>query len=93
MTRRATATAAAVLWVAANCNLAFGEAPPTILTIDVANLIEYQADFYDPSKWAINPNVTPSSGGGADFGVTTILADIVAVNGRPAKACTLAELG
>jgi hypothetical protein len=65
--------------------LAFGEAPPTILTIDVANLIEYQADFYDPSKWAINPNVTPSSGGGADFGVTTILADIVAVNGQPAK--------
>jgi hypothetical protein len=67
------------------CNLALGQAPPpTILTIDVANYVEYQADIYDPSKYGTEPNVTTSAGTG-HLGVATILADIVAVNGQPAK--------
>jgi hypothetical protein len=76
--------AAAVLLAAGNCYLALGQAPPTILTIDVANLVEYQADIYEPSKWGSNPNVTPWAGA-REFDVVTILADIVAVNGKPAK--------
>ena len=84
MTRLATAVAAAVLLAAGNCYPALGQAPPTILTIDVANLVEYQADTYEPSKWGSNPNVTPWAGA-REFDVVTILADIVAVNGKPAK--------
>src|SRR5215831_3485099 len=84
MTRLATAMAAAVLFAAGNGGLALGQAPVTILTVDVANLVEYQADIYDPSKWGSNPNVTPWAGARA-FDVVTILADIVAVNGKPAK--------
>ena len=84
MTRLATAMAAAVLFAAGNGCLALGQAPVTILTIDVANLVEYQADIYDPSKWGSNPNVTPWAGA-REFDVVTILADIVAVNGKPAK--------
>jgi hypothetical protein len=84
MTRLATAVAAAVLLAAGNCCLALGQAPPAILTIDVANLVEYQADSYNPSNWGSNPNVTPWAGA-REFDVVTILADIVAVNGKPAK--------
>jgi hypothetical protein len=38
--------------------------PPTILTIDVANYTEYQADIYDASKYGTNPDKTPSAGAG-----------------------------
>src|SRR5215467_12670161 len=78
------AAVAAVLLAAGNGYPALGQAPPTILTIDVANLVEYQADIYDPSKWGSNPNITPSAGA-REFGVVTLLADIVAVNGKPAS--------
>jgi hypothetical protein len=76
--------AAAVLFAAGNGCLALGQAPVTILTVDVANLVEYQADIYDPSKWGSNPNVTPWAGA-REFDAVTILADIVAVNGKPAS--------
>ncbi len=60
------------------CNPALGQSPPAaIMTIDVANYVEYQADIYDASKYGTNPNQTPSTGPG-QFGVATIMADIVA---------------
>jgi hypothetical protein len=73
--------------------MAFGVAtaqqpPTTTLTIDIGNAVEYQEDIYDPVKFARNPNVTPSLGigtGVANFAVATLLGDIVAVNGQPAK--------
>jgi hypothetical protein len=38
------------------CNLALGQQPPpSILTIDVANVVEYQGDISDPTKFASNP--------------------------------------
>ncbi len=65
--------------------LALGQQPPAaILTIDVENVVEYQGDISDPSKFATNPNVTPSAGVGA-FSVNVVFGDIVAVNGQPAK--------
>jgi len=85
MSQTANLVAAAVLMIAANPNVAMGQAPPpSILTVDLANYVEYQADTYDPSKYAKNPAPTPSAGTGG-FGVATIIADIVAVNGQPAK--------
>lgn len=58
--------------------------PPTILTIDVENHVEYQNDTSDVSKYATIPNLTPSVGF-RDFSVATVLADIVAINGQPAR--------
>lgn len=73
----------------ASCHLALAQQPlTTTLTVDLSNQVEYQGDIYDPVKFARNVNLTPSLGIGAgilNFGVATILADIVAVNGQPAK--------
>ena len=69
----------------AACHLASAQQPPTTtLTIDLGNSVEYQGDFYDPSKYAKNPSTTTSAGPG-EFGVATLIGDIVAVNGQPAK--------
>jgi hypothetical protein len=81
---RQTATIAATIWAAASCNLVLGQAPSTILTVDLANYVEYQADTYDSSKYGKTTDKTSSAGAG-NLGVVTILADIVAVNGQPAK--------
>lgn len=86
MIRKADIVALIVLVVAAQSTLAMGQQqpPPAILTIDVANVVEYQGDISDPSKFATNPNVTPSAGARA-FSVEVAFGDIVAVNGEPAK--------
>ncbi len=69
----------------ATCHLASAQEPPIVtLTIDLGNVLEYQEDIGDPGKFAKNLNITPSAGF-ANFGVATLLGDIVAVNGRPAK--------
>ena len=63
MIRKAETIAMTVLLVAVHCTLALGQQPPpTILTIDVENVVEYQGDISDPSKFATNPNVTPPAG-------------------------------
>lgn len=76
----------AILWVTLQWNLVFGQPlSQTTLVIDLQNVVEYQQDDPStPSKLATNPNLTPSSGL-RDFGNATLLADIVAVNGQPAK--------
>ena len=85
MIRKEEAIAMTVLLVAAHCTLALGQQPPpAILTIDVENVVEYQGDISDPSKFATSPNVTPSAGARA-FSVNVAFGDIVAVNGQPAK--------
>jgi hypothetical protein len=57
---------------------------PTTLVIDLQNCVFYQGDVYDPARFATNPQVTPSTDNN-NFGVSTDLGDIVAVNGQPAK--------
>ena len=86
MIRKAETLAMTVLFIAAYCSLAQGQAtPPTILVINVANQVQYREDVSDPSKYATNPKVTPSAGLNKNFAVVTLLGDIVAVNGQPAK--------
>lgn len=69
----------------AACRLASAQQPPsTTLTVDLGNVIEYQEDIYDPVKFARNGDITPSLGF-ANFGVATLIGDIVAINGQPAK--------
>lgn len=66
--------------------LALAQQPPTTtLTIDLDNLVEYQDDIYNPAKFTRNANGTPSAGF-ANFGVVTLLGNIVAINGQPAKS-------
>jgi hypothetical protein len=57
---------------------------PTILQIDVENMVRYVGDTPDPSKFATNPGITPAVVP-RNFGDYIGLADIVAVNGLPAK--------
>ena len=89
MIRRAKIVTTTIPVAVAACHFASAQQPPTAtLTVDLANQVEYQEDVYDPVKFARNANITPSLGIGTrvlNFGVATILADVVAVNGQPAK--------
>jgi hypothetical protein len=85
MIRKANAVGTAVLLAGVHCTLALGQQPPpTILTIDVANVVEYLDNAGDPSKFASDPKLMPSATY-TNLGVATLLGDIVAVNGQPAK--------
>jgi hypothetical protein len=85
MIRKAEAIAMAVLLVGApNMPAQREQPPPSILTVDVENVVEYQGDISDPTKFATNPSVTPSAGA-REFSVNVAFGDIVAVNGQPAK--------
>ena len=57
---------------------------PTSIVIDVQDLVEYQDDIGDQSKYGLNPGITPSRLS-RNFGRATLFGDIVAVNGQPAK--------
>lgn len=91
MIRRANIGTTVALVAVGVCHLALAQQPPaTTLTIDVGNVVDYQEDIYDPVKFARNPSITPSLGIGssgaiANFVGVTIIGDIVAVNGQPAK--------
>lgn len=58
--------------------------PPTILQVDVENLVAYSEDTSDLSKFATNPNATPAVLP-KNFNFRVDIGDIVAVNGQPAK--------
>jgi hypothetical protein len=58
----------------------------SILAIDIENLVIYNQDTSDITKWTSNPEITDPIGGGNQTFVPVIwLADVVAVNGVPAK--------
>jgi len=85
MIRKVETMAMLGLLASVNSTLALAQQSPTnILTIDVANVVEYQGDISDPSKFGTSPKITPSAGVGA-FSVNVVFGDIVAVNGEPAK--------
>jgi uncharacterized protein (TIGR03437 family) len=57
---------------------------PTILQIDLENFVRYVVDTSDTSRFATIPVLTPAVVP-KDFGEFIAIADIVAVNGQPAK--------
>jgi hypothetical protein len=63
---------------------------PTTLLIDVQNHVEYQDDIADVTQFATIPTVTPSVNF-RTFSVATVVADIIAVNGQPAKGTYTAQ--
>jgi len=85
MAGKARVIATTVLLVAVYCTLAVAQATPrSILQIDTENRVQYVEDIFDVSKFATNPNVTPAAAP-FEFQSAVTIADIVAVNGQPAK--------
>ena len=60
-------------------------APAAILQIDIDNYAAYVNDTTDFSKLSSDANATTSTIGGKTFSTLIGMADIVAVNGKPAK--------
>jgi uncharacterized protein (TIGR03437 family) len=80
-----TILASAVLFLATTANVAQGQAvAPTILRIDVENFVQYVEDTSDLSMFATNQGITTINQP-RNFHSNVTLADIVAVNGQPAK--------
>lgn len=81
---------AAALFAAAFSQLGLAQvAPPSILQIDLENNVLYSPDTTDFSKYATEPNVTTPTGVPRNFNKSQGIADIVAVNGQPAKGTYL----
>jgi uncharacterized protein (TIGR03437 family) len=64
---------------------------PTILQIDVENLVEYQEDTSDLTKFASDPSL-PTSVAPKNFTFRVGIGDIVAVNGQPAKGIMIRNI-
>src|SRR5450759_3390441 len=82
---RKTETLTLTVLLTAHCVVALGQSPPTtVLTIDLVNFVEYRQDISDPAKYGTDPNITTPTTP-RNFFTATMFADIVAVNGQPAK--------
>ncbi len=63
--------------------------PPVILQVDIENMVQYWGDVSDPSKLATV--LTPTTPIISNFEPFLLIADIVAVNGAPAKGTWVAR--
>jgi uncharacterized protein (TIGR03437 family) len=82
--------AAAMLMTVGFIKPARGQASATTLVVELANVVEYQMDVTDLSKWGTNPNVTQgiiAMGMGVGCVGVPVVAygDIVSVNGEPVR--------
>ncbi len=85
------ATILPILFAAAYCNPVPAQ-PPSILKVEVQDLVFYEVDTSDSTKFGTNPNLTSSglsctaqSFQGHLGNRVVAVGDIVAVNGQPAK--------
>lgn len=67
------------------CQRAEAQAPPTVLSIQVENFVNYYNDVTDWSKLATIASQTTLSGSVPNFAISLDVADIVSVNGQPVK--------
>ena len=84
----------AILFAAAlACQLGMAQQqqPPAILQVEFENWVLYVYDTFDPTKWATNAAVTPATLP-KNFTLQFGVADIVAVNGQPAKGTMIREI-
>ena len=78
---RASCCVAVLLGVAATA-----QDTPVILRVDVENQVRYVGDVTDPSRVAQSPvPVAVSPNRAVNFGSSTVIGDVIAVNGSPAK--------
>ena len=74
----------AALFVTAFVRTSFPQAvPPVIIAVDIQNVVIYQQDFGDATKFATETKATPAPPI-RNFSPVIWIADIVAVNGKPA---------
>jgi hypothetical protein len=66
--------------------------PPTILTIEMENVVQYQESFANPQKNGTSTVIEPQNTTPATFFPGTFIADIAAINGRKAKGATVARI-
>src|SRR5437660_786118 len=67
--------------------------PPTILEVQAENVVNYVGDVSDESKFATVPGVTPvSAAGPRNLGNSLYIADIVAINGKPARGTAVINM-
>ena len=88
--RGRASTLAILLFALAHHNLARAQGTATTLMVELRNVVEYQVDTEDFSKWGTNPNITPGSidkGTGVGCAGVPLIAygDIVSINGQPAR--------
>jgi hypothetical protein len=69
---------------------AWADDPPAILSVDVNNVVIYQLDNPDVTKFGTNPNIVPNVAN-RNFVPVVWMADITAVNGKPAKGMWTAK--
>lgn len=78
-------TLLAALCAAACAQLSLAQAvPPTILELDLENYVSYLGDVGDPLRFATDANMMTPAGPVRNFYRALQIADIVAVNNRPA---------
>ena len=65
-------------------------APPTLLEIDVENIVSYSSDVFDASKFATDSNFTTATLA-RNFGFVMAVGDIMAVNGKAARGSLIAR--
>ena len=80
----------AILFAAVCCTPAPGQTPAATLYVELQNVVEYQVDTPDLSKYGTDPNVTPgkiAKGLGVGCAGVQLIGygDIVSVNGQPAR--------
>src|SRR3989442_1897315 len=72
--------------VAALCQAALAQTPPgAVLKIDLKDFVPYQIDVRDYANLATDPGIVMTAAPARPFASFSSIADIVAVNGRPAK--------
>jgi hypothetical protein len=96
MIRKAHTFTIAVLFMAMYCHPVHGQAPAATLVVELQNVVEYQVDTSDLSKWGTNPNITKGSilqgtGVGCSGVSAYAYGDIVSVNGTPARGTYVAR--
>jgi uncharacterized protein (TIGR03437 family) len=94
--RKADTLTLVALWLAVSGGPAFAQPSTATLKVELRNVVEYQVDTSDLSKWGTNPNSTPGKilqgmGVGCVGVPVLIYGDIVAVNGEPAMGTYVAE--
>ncbi len=90
MTRKPEILTMTVLSLAVYCGPVLGQAPASTLKVELKNVVEYQVDTSDLSKWGTDPNTTRGKilqgiGVGCAGVTVTAYGDIVSVNGNPAR--------
>ena len=84
-----------VLCALLSCGFGLGaQTPPgAVLKIDLKDFVPFQVDVSDYAKLATDPGIVMTATGPHAFGSFSTIADVVAVNGRPAKGTFVDRAG